>query len=249
MIQIEHLRKSFGKREILRDLSFDIKPAVITGIAGPNACGKTTLIKCLLGLVLPHHGKISIAGKTVDQSSEGAEARRSIGYMPQNPDFPPNLTVQEILIMVERLRNSKATRKKELTTYFELGSTLSQNFGQLSGGTKQKIAATIAFMFDAPLLILDEPTSGLDPLSTVRFKDLLLREVARGKTILLVSHVMGEMEQLAKDLVYLMDGEIAFQGLISEIKESFGELTLERAITGLMLKKSGHSQSNVEQTP
>jgi Cu-processing system ATP-binding protein len=237
MIEVNKLNKSFGKLQILRDLSFSVRRGMITGIAGPNACGKTTAIKCLLGLVIPESGKISVDGRdSTYRADQGFDARRAIGYMPQDPDFPQNLKIIEILDMVEKLRGQAAVRKVELSKYFEIGPVLKRTFGQLSGGTKQKVAAVVAFMFDPPLLILDEPTAGLDPVSTVRFKELLTEEQKNGKTLLVVSHFMGELEQVASDLVYVADGQVIFNGSIEEIRDRYRETTLERAITHLLVE-------------
>jgi Cu-processing system ATP-binding protein len=237
MIRVDSLQKSFGKRLVLADLSFEIKPGRVTGILGPNACGKTTLIKSLLGLTVPQSGRawaesLPILGTA--NSEDASRFREKTGYMPQYPDFPANLSVRELLRMIEDLRQAKAPRMREHIAYFRLEEAMTQPFGQLSGGTKQKVAATLAFMFDAPLIVLDEPTAGLDPVASVRFKDLVKSEASRGKTILLVSHVLPEVEQLVDDILFLIDGRIAFSGSIDELRARTEEPTLERAITRLV---------------
>lgn len=236
MVRIEKLEKNYGKRKVLRGLDVAIRRGTITGIAGPNACGKTTLIKCLLGIVVPDGGSVVVEGRPV--TSEW-EYRRRIGYMPQYPDFPANLKVGELLAMLEDLRGNPAPRRRELMEYFELGSIADQGFGQLSGGTKQKVAAVAAFMFDAPLIVLDEPTAGLDPLSTLRFKDLLRREALSGKTILLVSHIMTEVDQLVEDMLFVIEGRAVYSGSLSELKSATGQDDLERAITELAKRSGG----------
>jgi Cu-processing system ATP-binding protein len=235
MVIVERLEKSYGKHQILRGLTFRVRPGSITGIAGPNACGKSTLVKCLLGLTVPSSGRIEIGGQNV----AGAWAYRSkIGYVPQTPEFPSTSTPAELMKMLEELRGLRAHRVAELIEYFSLGPFLHAPFGTLSGGTRQKVAAVIALMFDASFLVLDEPSAGLDPVSSVRFKDLLAREARAGKAIILVSHVMSEMDQLATELIYLGEGKVVFKGSIRKLKERAGESELERAITQLMIREN-----------
>lgn len=235
MIQIQGLEKSYGTRTVLHNLNLEFRTGVISGLAGPNACGKTTLIKSILGLVIPQRGQIKVQESLVHADWE---YRRKIGYMPQYPDFPTNLKVRELFTMLQDLRGEVPVRKDEMVAYFDLEPILEQTFGQLSGGTKQKVAAVIAFMFNAPIVILDEPTAGLDPVSTLKFKDLLFDMAKRGTTVVLVSHIMTEVEQLAQDLVYLIDGRIVFAGAVEKLKKMTSEPQLERAITHLILSHS-----------
>lgn len=228
MIEISSLTKSYGSREVLRSLNLKIQPGQITAIAGPNACGKTTLIKCILGLVVPESGAIRINGKATDSSGD---FRRHIGYMPQTPRFPDNLCARELYGLLESLRGEVAARKEELISYFHIQDILDQPLDQLSGGTRQKISAVAAFMFNAPIVILDEPTAGLDPLAAVSFKDLLSREANSGKTILLVSHFLSEIEQIAGHLAFLNEGEVIYADTVLALMNRTGAPTLERALT------------------
>lgn len=227
MIEIKGVRKSYGRHEVLRGVELSVARGRITCIAGPNACGKTTLIKSILGLVTPQAGRILIDGR---DATRDPDARRLVGYMPQYPDYPQNLRVREIFSMIEDLRGAPAELRLPLLRHFGIENTLEQPFGELSGGTKQKVAACIAFLFDAPCLVLDEPTAGLDPVSTLHFKDWLRVQATRGKTILMVSHVMTEVAQLAHDLVFMLDGRISYAGGIDQLRELTGESDLERAV-------------------
>ncbi len=230
MISVHKVSKRFGTQSVLDQIDVEFHPGVITGLAGPNASGKTTLIKCILGLTIPDRGKIQVNGKPVDQKGL---FRHDIGYMPQNPDFPPNLSLTELMDMLEVLRERKAAARDEVIVRFGLQKVLSQPFGTLSGGTKQKVAAATAFMFDAPVIILDEPTAGLDPLSSIAFKEYLVEKAGRGRTILLVSHFLSEIEQLAAHMVFLSDGRAKYSGPIQPLMQQSGCATLERALTGL----------------
>lgn len=236
MVETHGLKKSYGAREVLRGVDLKIPKGAITGVAGPNGCGKTTLIKCLLGLVVGDTGAILIDGEPVDANGE---FRRKIGYMPQNPEFPSNLRLAELLEMISDLRKEEAKAKEELLRYFGLEADLPRTFTQLSGGTKQKFAAVIALMFGAPLIILDEPTAGLDPIARVRLKDLLAMKAKEGKTILFVSHLMSEIEALASHVIFMNDGSLIYSGLVKDVIQDTGEAGLERALTRFFADHQG----------
>lgn len=239
MIRIQHLHKSFDKLEVLKDVSLDIQRGAITAILGPNASGKSTLIKCILGMVNPDAGKILVD----DEPILGRWHYRSkIGYMPQIARFPENLTVDELFAMLRDLRQGEDDVDIELFARYELGTMGRKRLGQLSGGTRQKILAAVAFLFMPKILILDEPTVGLDPLATTAFKDKLRKERAAGRTILLSSHLVNEVEELADNIVYLQDGKPLFDGTIGEIKHATAENRLDRALVRVMegAKEAGH---------
>lgn len=235
MIQVVDLEKNFRQVRALRGVSLDVPSGQITGLLGPNACGKTTLIKSILGLVVPDGGKILIDGRPV--LGEWTY-RQKLGYMPQNPDFPVNLTISELLDMLEDIRDSRAIRRRELVELFELESFLQRPFGVLSGGTKQKVAAVSAFMFDPEILILDEPTVGLDPAAMFRIKGLMVEAAKAGKVVLLVSHIMSEVEQLVTQLVFLLDGSVLFSGSLEAIRERAGVSNLEEAVVKIIAPHS-----------
>lgn len=231
MITIHGLRKSFGTLEALRGIDLALEPARVTAIVGPNAAGKTTLMKSIVGLVIPDAGDIRIDGV----STRATHAyRERIGYMPQTARFPDNLTLRELLALLADLRRAPARLADELLALFDLRGTMDRPLRTLSGGTRQRISAVVALMFDADILILDEPTAGLDPLSSRRCKDRLAAERHRGKTILLSSHVMSDLEELSERVVFLAEGRVFFDGSLEQIRQRTGEPTLERAIARLM---------------
>jgi Cu-processing system ATP-binding protein len=226
MISIEHLSKKFGKLEVLKDLHLTIRKGSINAILGPNASGKTTLIKCLLGMVVPDSGSIKINDRMI---RDEWKYRDEIDYMPQIANFPSNLKVREVIAMLKDIRNRKA-RDLELIEYFELAPYLNKQLSTLSGGTKQKVNIVLAFMFDNPLLILDEPTNGLDPVALIKLKELIAREIKRGKTILFTTHIIHLVEELAEDIVFLLEGKIYYQGPVSGLIDKHKELDLEHTI-------------------
>lgn len=235
MIEIRGLQKSFGGLHVLQGLDLTLAPGQATAIVGPNAAGKTTLMKCLVGLMIPDAGDICIDGTPV----KGSWAyRRRLGYMPQTARFPENLTLSELLAFIKDLRGAPAPHERELLRLFELDGAGGRPLRVLSGGTRQKISALLSLMFDAEILILDEPTAGLDPLSSRRCKERLAAERACGKTIVLASHAMSDIEELSDRVVFLVEGRVFFDGTLEQIRTRTGEPTLERAIATLM-ERSG----------
>jgi Cu-processing system ATP-binding protein len=231
MITVLNVEKRYKQVKALAGVSLTAHPGKVTGILGPNGCGKTTLIKSILGLVVPDGGEITVGGSTIAGTWS---YRRETGYMPQAADFPGNLIVRELFDMLEDIRNTVATRRQELIDLFSLNDQLNRPFGVLSGGTKQKVAVVAAFMFDAKVLVLDEPTVGLDPVAATRLKGLISTAAKSGKTILLVTHMVSEIEQLVDDMIFLLEGKIRFSGTISSIKKTAQTDALDKAIVRLI---------------
>lgn len=231
MIEIKNLKKYFGKSQILNDISLSIESGKVTAIVGPNGSGKTTLIKVVLGLVKPTSGIIEVEGENIYKNFT---YRNKIGYMPQIARYPENLTAAELLSLVKELRDNINMNAEDLIKSFNLIDEMNKPFRSLSGGTKQKVSATIAFAFNPKILFLDEPTAGLDPVSSSFFKDLVLKEKHNNKTIVLTSHIMSEVQELADEIVFLLEGEIKFKGTIEALLKNQKETRLERAIAELM---------------
>ncbi|MEP7344928.1 MAG: ABC transporter ATP-binding protein [Gemmatimonadaceae bacterium] len=231
MIEVRGVAKSYGPLKVLLGVDLDIAPAQITAIVGPNASGKTTINKIVLGLVRPDAGTVRFDGVVVNATSA---YRRRIGYMPQAARFPENLCAHDVLAMLTDLRGSGASRDEELLQLFELQAIMRAPLRTLSGGMRQRVNAAIAFLFAPDLLILDEPTAGLDPISSSTLKDKMLRDRANGRTFIITSHVMSELQELSDRIVFLLDGHIRFSGSQQALKEMTGEATLERAIASLM---------------
>jgi Cu-processing system ATP-binding protein len=240
VIRVESLQKSFGRLPVLRELSLTVPTGKVTALVGPNAAGKTTLVKAILGLVKPNSGRILI-----DDHEVGRDPvyRERIGYMPQHPAFPDNLRVHELLEFVDDIRGvgegdetgpfDRAPGRALLET-FELSESMDKKLGTLSGGTRQKVNAAIAFRYGADLLILDEPTAGLDPLARSRLKEVIHRERERGATILITSHVLSELRDLAEHVVYLVDGRVRVSSSVSDLLRETGAASLEQAVARLM---------------
>jgi Cu-processing system ATP-binding protein len=233
VIQVTSLTKRFGRLMVLDGLDLHVETGRITAILGPNGAGKTTLIKSILGLVMPDTGEIFVAGERL---TGDAAYRSRIGYMPQTARYPENLTVREILAMIRDLRGDVQETDEELIDLFDLEQQMEKPFRTLSGGNRQRVSAALAFLFRPALLFLDEPTAGLDPVASSTLKDKILRERAAGRTIVLTSHVMSEVEELADSVVYLLDGKVYFEEAVASLLERTGEPTLERAMARVMLR-------------
>jgi len=233
MIAFNNLHKSFGKLTVLDGLDLSIKKGGIFAILGPNGSGKTTLIKCLLGMVIPNKGEIKFEDQSVLKKWD---YRNNLNYLPQIANFPPNLTVTELFNMVKNLR-PKESNEKDLIELFGLKEFLNKKLGNLSGGTKQKVNIVLTFMFNSDLIILDEPTTGLDPIALIHLKELIRREKEKGKTILITTHIMSVVEELADEIVFLLDGKIYFKGSIDALKKQTENDNLEHAIANLISKQ------------
>ena len=227
----EGLTKRFGRLEVLRGIDLAIPAGRITGLVGPNASGKSTFIKAVLGLVRPDQGSLAVLGHRVNGDER---YRRQVGYMPQAASFPENLTGREVLAMVGDLRGADVARDTALLEQFQLGPELIKPVRTLSGGTRQKLSALVAFLFQPALLVLDEPTAGLDPVASGIFKEKLAETRERGTTVLLASHTLAELEEVADDIVFLLDGRVRFHGPIAELRNLTGFAKLERAVAALM---------------
>lgn len=230
MIEISNLKKRFGKVEVLDSVNLSINEPGIIAILGPNGSGKTTLIKSVLGMVIPQEGQIKVNGLSV----KGQWAYRSnISYLPQIAQFPDNLKVKELINMIKNLR-SGASRDESLIERFRLEPYMDKRLGNLSGGTKQKVNLVLAFMYDSPILILDEPTTGLDPVSLIKLKELIHQEKEAGKTILITTHIMDFVEAMADRIVFLLEGNIYFNGSVKELKKQSNQEDLEHAIAHIL---------------
>ncbi|MEQ8359647.1 MAG: ABC transporter ATP-binding protein [Cytophagales bacterium] len=232
MIKVKELSKSFGKLKVLDEISLNIDKGGIYAILGPNGSGKTTLLKILLGMVIPDSGQIFYQDQNILKSHE---YRSNLGYLPQIARFPDNLAVNEIISMIADVRNV-ASNPEPLIELFGLKDFMDKKLGNLSGGTRQKVNIVLMFMFDTPVLVLDEPTAGLDPVSLIKLKDLIYKEKSKGKVILITSHIMSLVEELADEVFFLLEGNIYFKGTIAELRSSTNTEDLEHAIAKILKK-------------
>lgn len=234
MIEFKDIHKKFGKQQVLHGIDLKFDQAGIFAVLGPNGSGKTTLIKSLMGMVHPTAGEILIDGKV----KKGNDYRKNIAYLPQIARFPENLTVEEFLDFIENIRG-KAERKSQLMERFGVEVFYKKKLRTLSGGMRQKVNLVSAMMYDTHVIVLDEPTIGLDPVALIALKDWLRMEQAAGKTILLTTHIMDIVQELADEIVFLLDGKVYYRGTQQELLTKTGAPNTEHAIAQLLtLKKA-----------
>ena len=231
MIEIKNISKKFGKLEVLKNVSASCNSGQCIALIGPNGCGKTTLIKSILGMVIPDSGSMEFNQKSIFGDYL---YREKIGYMPQIGRYPDTMTIGEIIEMVKKIRNSKDNLDEDLFRDFEIEKMLNKQMRTLSGGTTQKISAVLAFMFNPDVLILDEPTAGLDPLASELLKEKIIKEKEKGKLIIITSHLLSELDDLISEIIFMQEGKIFFHKKVNELKEETQEDKISKAIAKIL---------------
>jgi Cu-processing system ATP-binding protein len=232
MIRIENLNKRFKRIQAIDNVSVCFDAGQVVALIGPNGSGKTTLIKCILRMVYPQSGNILFDNQSI-QNSEKYRSR--IGYMPQIGRFPEHLTVRQLIEMIVNIRNVPASNVDyELYNAFNLDAIRNKTIHSLSGGTRQKVSATLAFMFNPDVLILDEPTAGLDPLASEVLKAKIIKENRKGNLVLITSHILNDLDEFTSHIMYLQDGNVKIFDTINNIRQATGEKRLSKAIASLM---------------
>lgn len=230
MIEIIGLSKSYGKKAVLSGLNAKFEEGMIHGILGPNGCGKTTLIKSMLGLVHIQAGQVLLNGVALKN------CREKVSWLPQHPEAPRNTTPEELFKFIEDLRGEKAVFKETLIQEFDFKKEMEKPLKALSGGNFQKCFLIATLMFDVPLIILDEPTVGLDPVAAARFKKIL-GERAHKATILLISHITSEIEQLSDKVHFLLEGRWAYSGYVKDLEAQTGFKDFESSIVHVLSQR------------
>lgn len=235
MIIASNVSKKFGKLKALDDVSVTCLKGECIALIGPNGCGKTTLIKSILGMVVCDSGFITFNGNNIRHDWK---YRAHIGYMPQIGRYPENMTIGQVLDMMKDIRGCKnEVVDEELISQFGLKDILKKRMSTLSGGTRQKVSAALAFLFNPEVLILDEPTAGLDPVSSEILKAKIITEKNKGKLVLITSHILSELDDLISQVIYMQDGKLCFHKSITSLQEETGEAKLAKAIAQVMLKR------------
>ncbi|MCL2200408.1 MAG: ABC transporter ATP-binding protein [Oscillospiraceae bacterium] len=211
----DNLIKRFGKFEALKGINLALHEGEVFGFIGPNGAGKSTAIRVLLGILQASEGTAQIFGK--DAWKDAVEIHKRVAYVPGDVSLWPNLTGGEIIDLFTRLRKkSGQTRRAQLIKQFDLDT--SKKCRTYSKGNRQKVALVSAFASEADLYILDEPTSGLDPLMEQVFRQCVQEVKAQGKTVLLSSHILQEVEQLCDRVSIIRQGEIIETGTLQELR-------------------------------
>lgn len=231
MIEIKNISKKFGRSNVLNNINLLFEAGQCVALIGPNGCGKTTLIKSLLGMVLPDSGEIIFKGKNIKNDFG---YRKHIGYMPQIGRYPENMSIGQVIETIKNIRQYNQETDEELLNQFYLPQFYSKYMRTLSGGTTQKVSATLAFLFNPDVLILDEPTAGLDPVASEILKDKIIKEKQKGKLILITSHLLSELDELVTHLIFMQEGNIIFFESIGELKRKTGEEKISKMISNFL---------------
>ncbi len=234
MISIENLSKTFGRLVALDQVNLNLIAGKSYALVGPNGSGKTTLIKCILGMVKPSTGQILFKGK--DISSEW-KYREDIGFMPQIGKYPENMRIGELVEMMKTIRKDVKAVDEELIEAFKLYKMYDKKMHTLSGGTRQKVSASLAFLFHAPVMILDEPTAGLDPVSVEILKEKIIYERRIGKLMIISSHILSDLDELTTEMIYIFEGKVQYNNSIDSLKRETNETRLNKAVTTLIKQK------------
>ena len=231
MIEIKNLTKKFNKFTALQDIHLECKKGHSIAFIGPNCCGKTTLIKCILGLNVVEFGDILVSGNSVKKDFL---YREKIGYMPQIGKYPENMTIEQTIKMIQDNRKNVENIDTELLEAFELPKLYDKKMSTLSGGTTQKVSAVLAFMFHPEIIILDEPTAGLDPLASEILKNKIIKERKNGKLIIITSHLLSELDDMVNEIVFINEGKILVHQSVEDLKTETQQTKISDAITNIL---------------
>ena len=232
MIRIENVSKRFKKLQVLDNVSANFSEGQVVSLIGPNGSGKTTLIKAILGMVRPDSGRIVFNDTVV---SNDFHYRENIGYMPQIGRYPDNMKVGQLFTMLKDIRGVKDDAlDQDLIIRFNIPDIYNKAMRTLSGGTRQKVSAALAFLFNPKVLILDEPTAGLDPLSSEILKSKITAERNKNKLILITSHVLSDLDELTTHIMYLQEGRVQFLQDLQTLQDQTGETRIGKAIARIM---------------
>ncbi|ACU08548.1 putative ABC transporter [Flavobacteriaceae bacterium 3519-10] len=232
MIEIKSLTKKFNKFTALDNLNLSFTDSKSIALIGPNGCGKTTLIKCILGLNVIETGDILVSGKSV---KDDYRYRKDIGYMPQIGRYPENMTIGQTIQMIKDTRKVPEDQlDKELMGDFELEKMYGKKMSTLSGGTTQKVSAVLAFMFDPKIIILDEPTAGLDPLASEILKNKIIKEKNKGKLIIITSHLLSELDDIVSEIVFMNEGKIIVQQSVTDLMSEHKSEKISESIISIL---------------
>ena len=216
-ISIEHVTKSYGSDVVVDDLSFTVTPGRVTGFLGPNGAGKSTTMKILLGLASPTSGQATFGGLAY---GELADPTGTVGASVESDAFHPGRSGRNHIRILADATDTPLERVDEVLELVDLSAAANRHAGAYSLGMKQRLGLAAALLCDPPVLVLDEPGNGLDPQGIRILRNLLRSRAAEGNTVFVSSHLLGEVEQLADDIVVINQGRLVAQGSLAEMRQS-----------------------------
>ncbi|HOY48781.1 MAG TPA: ABC transporter ATP-binding protein [Flavobacteriales bacterium] len=212
LLEVDSLLKRYGKNTAVNGVSFRVEKGQVFGLLGPNGSGKTTLLGCLTGILIADQGSFSWFG-----NEEFSSARKRIGALIETPNFYPYLSAWKNLEIVAKIKGCELSRIDVVLKEVELFDRKNDAFKTFSLGMKQRLAIAGALLCDPEILVLDEPTNGLDPQGINEIRQLILRQKANGKTIVLASHLLNEVEKVCTDVVILKKGNVLSSGKVEQL--------------------------------
>ena len=214
-LEVAGLTKRFGDVHAVQDLTFDVRPGVVTGFLGPNGAGKTTTLRCLLGLVRPDAGSVLVGGRSY---AELEHPMQVVGAALEAASFHPGRTARAHLRYLAQATGVAGTRVEEVLRLVGIEQYADRRVGGYSLGMRQRLGLAQALLGDPPVLVLDEPANGLDPAGIAWLRGFLRALAGEGRTVLISSHVLSEVEQTVDEVVVLNSGRLVTQGRLSELE-------------------------------
>ncbi|MDG1481180.1 MAG: ABC transporter ATP-binding protein [Myxococcota bacterium] len=232
MIQVENLTKRYGSFEAIRDISFEVEKGEVVGFLGPNGAGKSTTMRILCGCIGATSGRAVIGGKGVLEYPR--EVKQKIGYLPETPPLYPAMTVQDYIAFAAKIKNVADPKKAtaEVIERVGLSEVAHRIIDHLSKGYRQRVGLAQALVHQPDVLVLDEPTSGLDPAQRKEIRDLLIELAAGDRTVILSTHVLGEIEAVCERVVIIERGRVITQDSIANLRGANTQVRLEVARPG-----------------
>ncbi|MGH7724172.1 MAG: ABC transporter ATP-binding protein [Candidatus Eiseniibacteriota bacterium] len=242
MIEVRGLTKHYGTFVAVDDLSFSVAPGEILGLVGPNGAGKTTTLRCLVGILRPTSGTLSVGG--YDLVAQPVEAKRRLAWLPDEPHLFEYLTVDEHLTLTARLYHAPdaVARGKALLEELEIADKAGALPGELSRGMKQKLAIACGLLHDPSAIFLDEPLTGLDPLGIRRMKQTIVERKRRGAALVVSSHLLHLVEEIADRVLILNAGKRAAYGSLEEIRAQAPGLSRDANLEDIFLTVTGKGE-------
>jgi ABC-2 type transport system ATP-binding protein len=235
IISIKHLFKSYGPKQVLKDINLDVYPGEVIGYIGPNGAGKSTTVKVLCGLLTDYEGEVTVKG--YDVKKDTLEVKKRIGYVPELAELYDVLTPMEYLQFTGALYGMDedvcSERIVRMMNAFDLSSNINQRMDSFSKGMRQKVLLASGLLHNPDIIILDEPLSGLDANSVIIIKELISKLAKDGKTIFYCSHMMDVVERVSNRIVLIDEGRMIANGTIEELRELHGNQSLEKMFAEL----------------
>ena len=220
LAEISHVNKSYGGKPVVQDVSFTLEKGEVLGLVGPNGAGKTTTIRMLMDIVKPDSGEISVFGRPLNE-----QAKNAIGYLPEERGLYRKMKVYDNLIYLSSLKNVPSSIAKERTEKLlnevDMSPHKDKKIGELSRGMGQIIQFLVTIAHDPSLIVLDEPFAGLDPVNRLLLKNIILELKKQGKTVILSTHMMNEVEEMCDRVLMINRGQVVLYGNLSDIKQRF----------------------------